>query len=201
MEKLRQDNFFEKFMVFVAVTAVFVFLVTLGTVNSVQATGEAPQFNKEGQLIRPEGYRSWMFVGSIVTPNDMNEGKAAFPGFHVVYINPESYKEFERTGTFPDGTILAKDLIGVGAKHAASGNGYFMNGYTGLGVAVKDSARFPDEPGNWAYFDFSQPNSSELAKTADAKPASECNACHQANAATDWVFTQYYPVLQAPKAK
>jgi hypothetical protein len=63
-------------------------------------------------------------------------------------------------------------------------------------VTIKDSKRFKDEPGNWAYFDFGakQPLKKEAAK----KPTAECNACHQTNAAeTDWVFTQYYPVLRA----
>jgi hypothetical protein len=201
VKKSVHENFFNKFMVLVAVIVVLVFLVALDTVKGAQAAGEAPQFNKEGELIRPEGYRLWTFVGCNVTPNDMNEGKAAFPGFHIVYINPESYREFEKTGKFPERTIMVKDFVGVAGKHAPSGNGYFMDGYTGLAAAIKDSARFPNEPGHWAYFDFSQPNSPELAKTAKALPTSECNACHQANAATDWVFTQYYPVLHAPKSK
>jgi hypothetical protein len=29
------------------------------------------------------------------------------------------------------------------------------------------------------------------------KPAAMCNKCHQDNARTDWVFSQYYPVLRA----
>ena len=32
-------------------------------------------------------------------------------------------------------------------------------------------------------------------------PVAACNACHQANAVDDWVFTQYYPVIRAAKPK
>mgnify|MGYP007132382116 CR=1 FL=1 len=33
----------------------------------------------DGQLDRPANYREWVYVGTPVTPNDMNDGKAAFP--------------------------------------------------------------------------------------------------------------------------
>ena len=36
----------------------------------------------DGQLERPTGYREWVYVGTPVTPNDMNDGKAAFPEIH-----------------------------------------------------------------------------------------------------------------------
>jgi len=63
---------------------------------------------------------------------------------------------------------------------------------------VKDATRFADEPGNWAYFSFGhQPE--PYAETATAFPTETCNACHEVNAADDFVFTQYYPVLRAAK--
>ena len=53
-------------------------------------------------------------------------------------------------------------------------------------------------PGGWAYFSFGhQPQPYE--ETAKAFPAESCNACHEANAADDFVFTQFYPVLRAAK--
>ncbi len=159
-----------------------------------------PIFDDQGNLLQPENYRAWIFVGSAVTPNDLNNGHAAFPEFHIVYINPSSFKEHKKTGKFPDGTILVKELTNVGAKQAPSGNGYFMGNYQGLAASVKDSKRFPKEPGNWAYFNFSE-EGGKLTKTAKAQPTASCNTCHQASAADDWVFTQYYPVLSAAKPK
>ena len=80
-------------------------------------------FATDGQLkIPPLGsWRTWPFVGTPVTPNDMNKGKAAFPEFHHVYMDPESYKSYRRTGVFPEGTVLAKELTTVGKKKASSG--------------------------------------------------------------------------------
>ena len=69
-----------------------------------------------GELERPTGYREWIYVGTPVTPNDLNDGKAAFPEFHNVYIDPTSWAHWKDTGEFRDGTILIKELVSVGAK-------------------------------------------------------------------------------------
>lgn len=156
------------------------------------------QFTRAGKLLRPTGYRKWIYVGTPLTPNDMNAGTAAFPEFHAVYINPEAYVRYEKTGRFPDGTIVVKELISVGSKKAASGRGYFMGDFTGLEVAIKDKSRFKKEPGNWAYFSFG--HKYPLAKSAVVQQTANCNTCHS-TADDDFVFTQYYPVLRAAKRR
>ena len=152
---------------------------------------------QNGELDRPVGYREWIYVGTPLTPNDLNDGKAAFPEFHNVYIDPKSWAHWKENGEFRDGTILIKELVAVGSKAAVSGNGYFQGGFVGLEATIKSKKHFPDEPGNWAYFSFSTPDHKTLTTTAKAFPAESCNACHQSAAAHDWVFTQYYPVLSA----
>jgi hypothetical protein len=157
-----------------------------------------PVFNDKGELLRPDtSYREWIYIGTPLTPNDMNPPEASFPDFHNVYIHPSDFDHWKRTGTFPDGTVIIKELVSVGTKQAVSGNGYFMGEYTGLEATIKDSKRFKDEPGYWAYFSFG--HSYPLADSAQAFPAQACNACHAASAADDFVFTQYYPVLRAAK--
>ncbi len=152
------------------------------------------RYTEEGDLIRPNGWRKWVFVGTPLTPDDMNDGNAAFKEFHNVYVDPVSFSKFEETGRFPNGTQIAKELVLVGSRKAVSGNGYFMGDFAGLEVAVKDAVRFADEPGGWAYFSFGHKSEYEL--TAKAFPTQSCNACHAASAETDFVFTQYYPVLR-----
>ena len=83
-------------------------------------------YNEQGELLRPADHREWVFVGAPVTPNDMNDGKAAFPEFHNVYINPASYAAYKQTGKFADGTVILKELVSVGGKQMDSGNGYFQ---------------------------------------------------------------------------
>ncbi len=157
------------------------------------------KFDKSGNLEQPKGYREWIFVGSPVTPNDMNSGKAAFPEFHHVYIPSDAYNVYKSTGAFPNGTILVKELLSVGDKQAPSGKGYFNGDFIGLEATIKDTKRFKDEPGNWAYFSFTTPIGQPHKKIAKAFGKNKCNFCHQAFAKDDWVFTQYYPVLRAAK--
>lgn len=153
------------------------------------------EFTADGKLKRPEGYRKWVYVGTPLTPNDLNGGEAAFPEFHAVYIDPESFDHFEKTGEFRDGTVIIKELVLVGAKEASSGKGYFMGDFTGLEAAVKDSKRFKDEPGKWAYFTFG--HKYPLKNETDPQATASCNTCHQTSAKIDHVFTQFYPVLSA----
>ncbi|MFC1749741.1 cytochrome P460 family protein [Pseudomonadota bacterium] len=154
---------------------------------------------KNSMLERPTGYREWVYVGTPVTPNDMNDGKAAFPEFHNVYIHPDSWEHWKTKGEFPDGTIIVKELVSVGGKSAPSGNGYFMGDFIGLEAVLKSKKYFPKEPGNWAFFSFTMPDHESLKSDAKAFPTDACNSCHQSNAATDWIFTQYYPVLRDAK--
>jgi hypothetical protein len=158
-------------------------------------TTAAVEFTPDGKLKRPVGYRKWVYVGTPLTPNELNGGEAPFPDFHAVYVEPESYAHYEKTGEYRDGTVIIKELVGIGAKEAASGKGYFMGDFIGLETAVKDSKRFKDEPGNWAYFTFG--HHYPLKEEATKQNAAACNACHQASAAKDYVFSQYYPVLRA----
>ncbi len=168
------------------------------------------EFTSDGDVIRPENWRSWVFVGAPLTPNALNGGEAPFPEYHNVYIEPSAFAYWQRTGEWADGTQLVKELVLLrqaedcdpdpsnGSCAQTSGQGYFPGEFAGLELKVKDAARFADEPGNWAYFSFGhQPE--PYAETATAFPADACNACHEVNAADDFVFTQYYPVLRAAK--
>lgn len=167
-------------------------LITQATPASALDTVYA-RFNKAGELLRPVEYREWIFVGAPVTPKDMNDGKPAFPEFHNVYIDPASWGYWKRTGKFREGTIFVLEMVSVGSKKAPSGNGYFQGEYDGIAAAVKSKKRFPNKPNNWAYFGFGDKPS------ATVQPDDACATCHQANAADDMVFTQYYPVLRAAK--
>jgi len=156
------------------------------------------QFTKDGKLVRPAGWREWVFVGSPVTPNSLNGGAAPFPEFHTVYLDPESWAHYKKTGTFREGTMLAKELTLVGATAATSGIGFFNGKMQGFEIAHKDSSKYSADSGGWAYYSFGH-HSEPYADTAVAMPDAACAACHTASAAEDMVFTQYYPVLGAAK--
>lgn len=186
------------FVLSLVVAAISIAVVTKGGDSIPQATSAA-QWNDKDQLLQPINYREWIFVGTPVTPNDMNDGSAAFPEFHNVYIAPLSWAEYKKTGKFPEGTVMVKELVSVGSKQAASGAGYFQGEFIGLEAAVKSAAKHPKEPGNRGYYSFTQ-QGKVPSKSASIKPTQSCNACH-VNAKEDYVFTQYYPVLRAAVKK
>ncbi len=183
------------------------------TSGAGEAVGQAapwePEFNADGEMLLPEAeiWREWPYIGTPLTPNALNDGKAAFPEFHAVYIDPESWAHWRRTGTFREGTVLAKELVSVlsdssarpdGSTVQVSGRGYFMDEFVGFEIAHKSAERFPEEPGNWAYFTFGH-HPRPYGPSAVKQPIEACNACHQASAADDYVFTQFYPVLSASR--
>ncbi len=155
-------------------------------------------YNEDGELLRPTDHREWTFVGAPVTPNDMNDGEAAFPEFHNVYIDPASFASYKQTGKFPEGTVILKELVSVGGKAMPSGNGYFQGEFVSLEAMVKDNKRFSDEPGGWAFFRFGEAPS--YTATGARMKTESCNSCHS-GANEDYVFTATYPVLRAAKAK
>lgn len=155
-------------------------------------------FNADGELIRPAGWREWVFVGSPLTPNSLNGGEAPFPEFHSVYIDPKSWAHYKETGTFREGTMLAKELTLVGATAATSGIGFFNGDLQGFEIAHKDSKRYTKDSGGWAYYSFGH-KPEPYANSTAAMPTAACAACHTASAKEDMVFTQYYPILQVAK--
>lgn len=161
------------------------------------------RFEGKETLLRPEGYREWIFVGSSLglsyreNPNGADKPTADLGLYHNVYINPSSYRAFASSGKFPDGTILVLELASAGVKKEPRLQGSYQNEFVALEAAVKDSQRFAEA---WAYFSFEGPDGKPIAR---AKPFAKdrCWSCHDQKAATDNVFTQFYPVLRAVAPK
>jgi hypothetical protein len=81
----------------------FVAVWVIGSLWLVAAGPETePRFSDDKKLIRPEGYREWVFVGASLGMSYEENVSARHPKFHNVYINPSSYDSFRRTGVFPE---------------------------------------------------------------------------------------------------
>jgi hypothetical protein len=193
----RLKNDLQDIVLFLVSSIVIVLMGASVAVADDSKTYEA-EFTTDGELIRPSGWREWVFVGSPLTPNSLNGGEAAFPEFHSVYIDPDSWAHWKETGEFREGTMLAKELTLVGATAATSGSGFFNGDLQGFEIAHKDSTRYSKDTGGWAYYSFGH-KPEPYADTTAAMPIAACAACHTAAAADDMVFTQYYPILKAAK--
>jgi len=108
----------------------------VGAVVAIVAIGlsqpraqRGPVFTQDGNLVLPTGFREWVFIGGPITPNGLNNGKALFPEFHYVYVEPENFRYYQQHGNFPDGTVLVKELVltQAGTYPVCSGNRNRMN--------------------------------------------------------------------------
>jgi len=191
------------------VAAVLLTLSALPALAQSQSKGATarylPEYTASGELKLPKNFREWVYVGSPLTPNALNNGKAAFPEYHNVYIEPGSYAIYKKTGTFPEGTIMFKELqlaqeaqFPDGSRAEPSGRGFFPGALNGADVTVKDTKRFA-ESGGWGFFNFDHHEPKAL--TAALKPKSECAYCHIASAKKDQVWTQFYRPLDLDTKK
>lgn len=175
-------------------------LVGLSAIVSLGLTPDAERpvalFEGKDTLLRPVGYRQWVFVGSSLglRYDPATGGKPTGQElYHNVYINPTAYRTFASTGKFPEGTMMVLELANAETKAEPGLQGSFQKDYVALEASVKDSKRFQD---GWAYFSFDEADGKPKAK-AQPFPSSSCWSCHHQKAATDHVFTQFYPVLRA----
>jgi hypothetical protein len=171
---------------------------------AAQTRQSAAVFESDGRLKlpNPSVFRRWVFVGAPLTPNGLNNGKAGFPEYHHVYIEEKNVDAYLKTGSFPEGTMIVKELTRVldpnfpdGSRTEPSGRGYFNGQYNGIDVTVKDSRRFAKTNG-WGFFTFGH-HPLPYAEKAAESPASECASCHQTFVAkTDMTWVQFYPILR-----
>src|SRR5262245_31589530 len=106
-------------------------------------------FEPDGRVRVPTGFRKWVLVGAPLTPNGLNHGEAGFPEYHLVYVEQKNVDAYLKTGSFPEGTVIVKELTRVlnptfpdGSRTEPSGRGFFNGEYNGIDVTVKDSKRF-----------------------------------------------------------
>jgi hypothetical protein len=156
----------------------------------------AARFDGKDTLLRPDGYREWVFVGSSLGLR-YDEGKKPTDQLEYknVYIDPAAYRAYKETGALPQGTVLVLETAAGEEKNEPGLRGSFQKEFNGLSAAVKDKERFPD---GWAYFSFSDGPGKLKDKAQPAKKA-VCYDCHRQKGAEDNVFTQFYPVLKAAR--
>jgi len=189
---------------------VLVIVAVVATGGMIQAKESAltsmvvPVYDGDKNLIRPEGYRDWVFVGASLglsyfeprTEKAKEKEEKDDPGlFHHVYIQREAYDHYGKTGKFPEKTILVMENYSAGGKEGINLKGHFEKDLKGMEVALKDHDTFEE---GWAYFNFSTAKG-PLKEKAKAFPKAVCYNCHVEHAADDNVFVQFYPILRELK--
>ena len=166
----------------------------LGGLLLVSGAGLAqPQYPRSDKMAVPGDYRDWVFLTSSL---DLNYSTASEPGtMHMldnVFVNPDAYKAFLKTGTWPDQTVMVKENRMAESAGTLSKSGRFQTGVMNLEIHVKDKARFADRfSGGWAFF--VSPDGKADGKLMPQ--SANCYSCHQDHGAVDTTFVQFYPTL------
>ena len=157
-----------------------------------QQAPAGPSYTATGELIRPTDFREWIFVtsGLGMTYNQPAQGAPPrAPSFTNVYVNPPAYREFLKTGQWPDKTMFILEIRASSSEGSINKGGHYQSNLVVIEASVKDEHRFP---GKWAYFDFGRDMKLQVA----ALPRTErCYACHTEHGAVDNTFVQFYPTL------
>ncbi|HUU38228.1 MAG TPA: cytochrome P460 family protein [Candidatus Desulfaltia sp.] len=184
----------KKFVKFAGFLFLFLSLIILGAAVAEKKESFSPYVDEEGNIILPTDFRSnWVHLGSWVVPYQRDPGY----GFHDVYTQPESLKAYRKSGRFPDGTVLVKEIHTVQWDDMPSGHVIFADEKSSWFVMVKESkGHFKDNPNwgdgwGWALFKASDPS-----KNVSLDYKKDCLSCHELAKATDWVYIQGYPTLR-----
>jgi hypothetical protein len=140
--------------------------------------------------------RDWVLLGSFSVLAD--DPEAGAKEFHVVYTQPENVDAYRKTGEFPDGAVLVKDVFAAGTEAMTTGTSSYANTLIGRFVMVKDQADkytgasplWGDRWG-WAFYE-----GEETQKTVTTDYKQDCLGCHEPVRNQDLLHIQGYPVLK-----
>lgn len=148
-----------------------------------------------GNLRVPTDYQmTYQSLGPwAVAADDTKGSKEA----HNVYASPGAIEAHRKTKTFPDGTVLVKEVYDTHTSDMTTGTVSHPDKLKGWFVMVKDSKN--SHPGNplwgdgwgWSWFDAGDPT-----HTTSTDYKNDCQSCHVPAQATDWIYVDGYPVLR-----
>jgi hypothetical protein len=181
-----------RFLVVVAMLALGLSLLGVRERAGAQGESQDPKFVQGNELVRPEGYREWIYLSSGLGMNYSPRSQPGEPQFTNVFVRPEAYRQFIKSATWPNGTLFVLEERDSSTQGSINKGGHFQTKLTGLAAEVKDASRFPEK---WAFFAFVDAQG-KLKDTAKALPKSACWTCHNAHGAVDNTFVQFYPTLK-----
>lgn len=160
-----------------------------------------------GKLRVPDGYRTtYNFLGTWAVAKDQGAGSEEL---HVVYASPGTIDAYRKNGSFPDGTVLVKEVYVAATEPMTTGTVSHSEKLRGWFVMVRDAkGRYPQgdtwgDGWGWAWFDDGKPTVASRnlpMKSGVPMPTfnykQNCLACHTPAKATEWIFTQGYPPLK-----
>ncbi|HEX7362049.1 MAG TPA: cytochrome P460 family protein [Bryobacteraceae bacterium] len=167
----------------------------IGVASAANSPRTAGVVDASGHLRVPTNYRTtYQFLGTWAIAKDKGQGSKQI---HDVYASPGAVAAFRKSGHFPDGTVLVKEVYATATQPMKTGIVSHAKTLQGWFVMVKQSKN--RHPGNqlwgegwiWSWF-----NAADPFKTTSTSFNANCKGCHLPARQTDWVYTQGYPILK-----
>jgi len=149
----------------------------------------------DGQVRFPADYRQWVFLSSGVGMTYGPIGAAnrmGPPMFDNVFVNPKSYREFLKTGHWPDKTMFVLEVRTSESHASINKDGHFQTDIMGIEAEVKDRSA---KTGEWTFYGFGDLKNTATAVAKPIGREASCYSCHGKNTAVENTFVQFYPVL------
>src|SRR5580704_9433497 len=148
-----------------------------------------------GEVKFPADYRQWVFLSSGVGMTYGPIGAANRTGppmFDNVFVNPKSYREFLKTGHWPDKTMFVLEVRTSESHASINKDGHFQTYIMGIEAEVKDRSA---KTGEWTFYGFGDVKDPSAAVAKPIGREASCYSCHGKNTAVENTFVQFYPVL------
>jgi len=119
------------------------------------------------------------------------------PAFQNVFVSPEAYAQFQKTGLYPDKTVFVLEVrASVARQSSFLSSGLYQGDVVALRMETRDDALYPKT--KWAWFTFQQSSGGGWTVATPApEPIGNCWKCHVTDGAVQDSFTQCYPTLFA----
>jgi len=147
--------------------------------------------DKAGNIRKPAQYRDlYQFLGTYTVLDPKGNQ------MHVTYASPGTAEYYRKTGKFPDGAVLVKEVFGTEHAQLTTGDSHWASGTKVWFVKIKDDKhRFPEnqlwgDGWGWALFKADDPD-----KQVATDYKKDCLGCHMPAKSTDWTYVQGFPVL------
>ena len=147
--------------------------------------------DKNGNIRKPENVRdSYQSLGAYTVLDPKGNQ------MHMTYASPGAAEAYRKTGKFPDGTVLVKEVFGTEHAQMTTGDAHWASGTKVWFVLIKDDrGRYKDKTlwgdgWGWALFKSDAPD-----KQVATDYRKDCQGCHIPAQSTDWIYVKGYPVL------
>ncbi len=167
-------------------TGLFLLALLAGAQSSAVPTSDAPTYTANGNLVPPVHYREWIYLTSGIDMAYTAQASGMDHSiFDNVFVNPTAHRSFLATGTWPDKTTMVLEVRGAENPVSINKRGHTQSAeIMGMEIDVKYH-------GKWSFYDLG--NNETAAKLIP--PPAACYTCHEAHAAVDTTFVQFYPTL------